>query len=250
MDNQVMVSSMRRAIIIGAGITGPVTAMALQRSGFDPTIYEAYDRTADGVGAFLTVAVNGLAALRLIEIDAREFGGFDTPALTIRNSRGRTLGTFAIGRADNGLVSQTVARSDLYVGLRDAAVRRGIDIAYGKELVDASTRSDGSVVARFADGSQATGDVLIGGDGLNSRTRAILDPACPPPRYTGLLNTAGYARGFDVGTKAGEFAMTFGRHAFFGYVNRAPRRRLVVREHPSRQGGVQPRTCRPEPSVA
>ncbi|MEQ7129407.1 FAD-dependent monooxygenase [Actinopolymorpha sp. B11F2] len=213
---------MRKAIIIGAGITGPVTAMALRQAGLDATIYEAYDRSADGVGAFLTVAVNGLAALRLIAVDARDFGGFDTPVLAMQNSAGRPLGTFAIGRPDNGLVSQSIRRSDLYIGLRDEAVRRGIAIEYGKKLLDATTGADGRVVATFADGNRDKGDLLIGGDGLNSRTRALLNPDGPPPRYTGLLNTGGFAHGVDVGIQPGVFTMTFGRRAFFAYVKRAP----------------------------
>lgn len=212
-----------RAIIIGAGITGPVTAMALQKAGIDATIYEAYQRTADGVGAYLTLAPNGLAALRVLGIDHRELGGFDTPALELRASSGRVLAHLGMGRdGDTGMVSQTVRRSDLYVRLRDEAVRRGIPVEYGKRLVDTSTLPDGGVVASFADGTTTDGDLLIGADGLHSRVRQILDPGCPPPRYTGLLNTGGYASGVTVDTPVGLFTMTFGKRAFFAYANRGP----------------------------
>jgi 2-polyprenyl-6-methoxyphenol hydroxylase-like FAD-dependent oxidoreductase len=212
-----------RAIIIGAGITGPVTAMALQKAGLDATIHEAYERTADGVGAYLTLAANGLAALRVLGIDHRELGGFDTPALELRGSSGRILAHLPMSREDSaGTVSQTVRRSDLYVRLRDEAVRRGIPIEYGKRLVDATTPSDGGVIASFADGTTAEGDLLIGADGLHSRVREILDPGCPPPRYTGLLNTGGYASGVTVDTPVGLFTMTFGKRAFFAYANRGP----------------------------
>ena len=46
----------KTALIIGGGIAGPVTAMALQRAGIDSVVYEAYGRGSDGVGAFLTLA--------------------------------------------------------------------------------------------------------------------------------------------------------------------------------------------------
>ena len=36
----------KKALIIGGGIAGPVTAMALQRAGIDPVVYEAYDTSA------------------------------------------------------------------------------------------------------------------------------------------------------------------------------------------------------------
>ena len=39
------------AIIIGGGIAGPVTAMALQRAGIEATVYEAYTTAADGSAA-------------------------------------------------------------------------------------------------------------------------------------------------------------------------------------------------------
>lgn len=51
-----------KALIIGGGIAGPVAALALRRAGIDSEIYEEYDRGAEGVGAFLTLAVNGLEA--------------------------------------------------------------------------------------------------------------------------------------------------------------------------------------------
>jgi hypothetical protein len=40
----------------------------------------------------------------------------------------------------------------------------------------------------FADGTDATGDVLTGADGIHSTVRKLLDPAAPAPTYTGLIN--------------------------------------------------------------
>src|SRR5262249_60148813 len=58
---------MTRALIIGGGIAGPVTAMALQRAGIDAVVYEAYAEGAGPeVGAFLGAAVTGLDALRTV----------------------------------------------------------------------------------------------------------------------------------------------------------------------------------------
>ncbi len=66
---------MARAIVIGGGIAGPVTAMALQRIGYEPTIYEAFNRTADGVGAFMNIAPNGLDALDCQARPGSQHGG-------------------------------------------------------------------------------------------------------------------------------------------------------------------------------
>ncbi|MBE1878107.1 FAD-dependent oxidoreductase [Myceligenerans pegani] len=206
-------------IIIGAGIAGPVTAMALRKAGIRAEVYEAYDSGADGVGAFLSLAPNGLAALDLIGIDPRDLGGFDTTALELRGATGRPLARIPMGRGD-GPATQSVRRADLYAALRDEALRRDIPIHYGKRLTGVTT-TPGGVEAAFADGTTAHGDLLLGADGVRSRVRSLLDPDSPDPRYTGLLNTGGYATGVDVDTPAGLFVMQFGRRAFFGHVRRA-----------------------------
>ena len=59
----------RKAIVIGGGIAGPVTAMALQKAGIEATVYEAYASTADGVGGMLGLAPNGFDALAAIDLD-------------------------------------------------------------------------------------------------------------------------------------------------------------------------------------
>ena len=48
-----------------------------------------------------------------------------------------------------------------------------------------TTRTPG-ITAEFADGTTATGDVLVGADGLRSVVRRLIDPAADEPRYTGL----------------------------------------------------------------
>ena len=56
-----------RGLVIGGGIAGPVVAMALQRVGIESTVFEASTVPSDGVGAFLTLASNGLDALQAID---------------------------------------------------------------------------------------------------------------------------------------------------------------------------------------
>ncbi|MFI7631902.1 FAD-dependent oxidoreductase [Microbispora rosea] len=201
----------KRALIIGGGIAGPVTAMALRRAGIDSEVFEAYDRGAEGVGAFLTLAVNGLEALRLLDLhDLVRDLGMDTPVMEIRNARGRLLAT-------TSQPSRTLRRADLYQALRDEAVRRGVRIHYGKRLTGASATANG-VRAVFADGGEAEGDLLVGADGLRSRTRALIDPDAPRARYVGLLNTGGYAEGVRAPGRPGVCYFIFGRRCFFGYM--------------------------------
>jgi FAD-dependent urate hydroxylase len=211
-------SRAKRALIIGGGVAGPVAAMALRQAGIDPVVYEAYAGGADDAGAFLTFASNGLDALRTIDAHHLVLSeSFPTPRMTIQSGTGKHLGDVPNGGTlPDGTVSQTLKRADLYRALRDEAVRRGARAEYGKRLVDAQTTPVG-VMARFEDGTEAVGDLLIGADGIHSRTRRIIDPSAPVARYIPVLNIGGYARNVHVQAEPGTFRMVFGKRAFFGY---------------------------------
>src|SRR5438034_8403779 len=121
---------MRTALVIGAGIAGPVAAIALQRAGITPTLYEAHEGTADEVGAFLTLQVNGVNALRALDVGHVVTGiGFATPRMRFRSGTGKVLGEVGTGGAlPDGTLAVTLRRGDLYRALRDEARRRGIAI--------------------------------------------------------------------------------------------------------------------------
>ncbi|WP_103353982.1 NAD(P)/FAD-dependent oxidoreductase [Amycolatopsis sp. CA-128772] len=210
---------MTRALIAGGGVAGTITAIALHEAGHEPVVFEAYDRDSEGVGAFLTLAVNGLDALVPLGLkDVVRSVGFDSPRMSIGLGNGTRLAEFPLGGAlADGTVSQTVLRSDLYVALRDEAARRGIRVEYGKRLTGAN-QTDTHVTADFADGSHADGDLLIGADGLRSRVRTIIDPDAPAPRYVRLLNTGGVADGLDLPDEPGVLNMVFGKRVFFCHV--------------------------------
>ena len=209
----------KKALIVGGGVAGPVAAMALRQAGIDSVVYEAYAGGADDAGAFLTFASNGLDALRTIDAHHLVLAeGFPTPRMTIQNGNGKHLGDVPLGgMLSDSTVSQTLKRADLYRTLRDEAVRRGARIEYGKRLAGAETTPDGVVAARFEDGTEAEGDLLIGADGIHSRTRRIIDPSAPGARYVPVLNIGGYAGGVHVQAEPGTFRMVFGKRAFFGY---------------------------------
>ena len=209
----------RKTLIVGGGIAGPAAAIALRRAEIDTVVYEAYAGGADAGGAFLTFASNGMDALRAIDAHRLVLSaGFPTPRMSIQSGTGRDLGEVPNGGTlPDGTVSQTLKRADLYRALRDEAVRRGVRIEYGKRLLDAEVTPDGGVVARFEDGTEAEGDLLIGADGVHSRTRRIIDPSAPRARYIPVLNIGGYARGVRVRAEPGTFRMVFGERAFFGY---------------------------------
>ena len=210
---------MVKALIAGGGVAGPVTAMALQHAGIDAQVYEAHLPGTGDAGSYLTVATNGLDALRAVGADKPVLAaGFPTPTNVLLSGTGRRLGSVSNGgRLTDGTVSHTVKRSRLYQALHEEAASRGIRIEYGKRLAGAEPTA-GGVVATFDDGSRASGDLLIGADGVHSPTRRLIDPAAPSPRYVGLVNFGGYTPGSAGSAEPGAWHMIFGRRAFFGYV--------------------------------
>jgi FAD-dependent urate hydroxylase len=189
-----------KALIVGAGVCGPITAMALQRAGIDAVVYEAHQPPLAEVGSYLTVATNGLDALRAIDADAPVMAaGFPTGHTVLFSGTGKRLGAVPIGSTgDERIVSHTIKRAHLHRVLHLEARRRGVAIKFAKRLLTAQATASG-VRAEFDDGSHATGDVLIGCDGVHSVTRTIIDPGAPKPRYVGLLNFGGYTPNRVVG---------------------------------------------------
>jgi 2-polyprenyl-6-methoxyphenol hydroxylase-like FAD-dependent oxidoreductase len=206
---------MKTALIIGGGIAGPVAALALQRAGFAVTVFEARRQPGSDAGSYLSVASNGLDALAAIGADrAALAGSFSTTDLILCSGAGKRLATLPIGarRPSGGTV--TVRRATLHRALHEHAASQGIRFEYDKRLVDAATGA--RVRARFADGSEAAGDLIVGCDGIHSATRRIIDPHAPLPRYVGLLNFGGYTAG-TTAAPPGAWQMIFGKRAFFGY---------------------------------
>ncbi|WP_375479440.1 FAD-dependent oxidoreductase [uncultured Jatrophihabitans sp.] len=214
-----------RILIVGAGIAGTATAVALAKAGIRAEICEAYDRGSEGVGAWLTLASNGIDAAATLGLgDAVIAGGFPTPLMRMYTHRDRLLAEFPFGspRRD-GLQVHSVRRADLYAALRDAVAARQVPVTYSRRLVGIDAPDTGPVQAHFDDGSTTIADVLVGADGLRSATRAIIDPAAPPARYGGLLNTGGFAPAGVLParyeTAPGTLCFRFGRRCFLGHVS-------------------------------
>jgi 2-polyprenyl-6-methoxyphenol hydroxylase-like FAD-dependent oxidoreductase len=209
-----------RALVIGAGIAGPVTAMALQRAGIDSVVAEAHVRSDGEVGSYFTVSPNGLQALEVVDaLSIARAIGFPTRRNVMVNSAGRELGALPLGAPlDDGTPALTMKRSRLAKGLADEAVRRGIRIDVGRRLVSAIPDGE-AVVARFEDGSVERADLLIGADGVHSVVRRTIDPTAPAGRYVGLTNFGGITDGARVPylpLAPESWRFIFGRRAFFG----------------------------------
>jgi 2-polyprenyl-6-methoxyphenol hydroxylase-like FAD-dependent oxidoreductase len=205
-------SETRTALVIGGGIAGPVVATALRKAGIEARVYEAYPGPSYGIGSGLALAPNGIAALDII--------GAGDPVRAIAQPVSKM--NMAVGDkvlALPGLADvpplQLVDRSELHQTLHRHAVAAGVPFEYDKRLVDVGERETG-IVARFADGSTATADVLIGADGIRSTVRTLIDPDAPGPAYTGML---GFGAITECAADLAPDTMTFayGKRAYYLY---------------------------------
>ncbi|GLY66412.1 FAD-dependent monooxygenase [Amycolatopsis taiwanensis] len=203
----------RTALVIGGGIAGPVAATALVKAGIEATVYEAYPEESNGIGGALALAPNGLAALGIVGAD----DAVCSIAKPIRHMAmsvdGKNLGR--LPAIPDLPPLQAVDRGDLHRVLRARALAAGVRFEYGKRLVDVDDGPAG-ITARFADGSVADADVLIGADGVRSTVRTLIDPNAPGPGYTGMLGFEGIA---DTTMDIDPDTMTsaFGKRAYYLY---------------------------------
>jgi 2-polyprenyl-6-methoxyphenol hydroxylase-like FAD-dependent oxidoreductase len=77
------------------------------------------------------------------------------------------------------------------------------------------------VVAHFADGSQAEGDLPVGADGVHSQTRAQILPDASKPQFVGIIGIGGAIARSEVPElslrETQSFTFTFGPSGFFGF---------------------------------
>lgn len=214
----------KKALIIGSGIAGPVAALALKRAGLEVEVYEAKDAAQDEAGAFLNLAPNGVNVLKILGIEHRIAAeGFKSAGIALFNARGKQIGFIDSRREEEqyGAGNLMLKRGALNKALYEAARDEGIAIQYGQRLVDTTVTGGKRVIARFENGLTAEGDLLVGCDGIHSRTRQLVLPDGPQPTYTGMIDAGGFGRYSGDVPVPGAQHMTFGRRAFFGYIRGA-----------------------------
>ncbi|MEU7163019.1 NAD(P)/FAD-dependent oxidoreductase, partial [Streptomyces chrestomyceticus] len=229
-----------RILVVGGGIAGTATALALHKAGFDVVVHEAHPDTAEDIGAFLTLASNGMRALaQLGAADAVTSVGFPLRSLRLLDDRGSEVAHAPMGEADDALLRyRCLRRGELNAALQAEAVRRGVPIVHGARLVSFENGPH-RVSARFADGSDATGDLLIGADGVHSTLRRSIAPGVEPVS-AGQRVFYGYTRSAPVAYETGHITMVRGSNASFGYAVSPDREaywfaRVATETHPAEE---------------
>jgi 2-polyprenyl-6-methoxyphenol hydroxylase-like FAD-dependent oxidoreductase len=187
-------------LIAGGGIGGLAAALSLHQAGIGCTVFEQVREPRElGVGInTLPHAIKELAALGLL--DALDRAGIRTRELIYANRFGQVVWRELRG-LDAGLDTPqfSIHRGKL-LGLLLAAVRGRLGpdaVRTGCRLVSFADRPDG-VTATFEQRDtgttiEATGDGLIGADGIHSTLRGLLYPDEGPPVWNGTMLWRGAA---------------------------------------------------------
>jgi 2-polyprenyl-6-methoxyphenol hydroxylase-like FAD-dependent oxidoreductase len=214
-----MTQRSRKALIIGAGIAGPITAILLKRAGFEAQVFEAWPYST-GIGGGLQIAPNGmhvLAAAGLAEeIISR---GSVAEAFEFYSQSGGRLGAINMNMQQRfGQPAVNMRRATLNEAIVNKAWCENVELFFEKRLVRIEDRADQPIVAHFADGSSAEGDFLIGADGVHSAVRTHVLPDGPTPFDTGLIGFGGFVpRSLIEDTSIRQRVQTtFGQSGFFG----------------------------------
>lgn len=204
------------ALIVGGGIAGLSAALALSRVGVHCDVVEIADSP---LGASL--GLSGRATDALVELGVYDecrttstVFSHDQMPTSLRDTAGQLLSPGPkrpewLGIRD----SIGVYRPVFLEILADHARRLGVTIERGVTAEAIEDRSDASRV-KFSNGEQFCYDLVIGADGIRSRTRGLVFPDAPTPTYAGQLSIRWMAPGPAVPDE-GFYLGPMGRLGFY-----------------------------------
>ncbi|KAI0438241.1 FAD binding domain protein [Xylaria telfairii] len=189
-QNDVTDSTYRlRLVVIGAGLAGLAAAISTRLEGHHVTILEKSPKLEE-VGAGLQLTPN---ATRLFHrwgvFDALKSKAAVPSYLAVRRYDGTQVLAYE-ERFQEKMIQRygapfwDVHRADLQACLVHRAISLGVDIEVGCEITDVNFDQ---AVATAKDGRRFHGNVILGADGLWSRTRNLMLQREMPPQPTGDL---------------------------------------------------------------
>src|SRR6516162_3034287 len=178
-----------KIIIVGAGIGGLTAHLVCRRAGFEVEHYERQPELGPA-GAGIVLWPNGVKILLTLGLgDRLRHIGHALDRVVTRTNRGEPLTEMPVGELERqmGAPVYPVSRTDLQSLLVDAVGSESLHRGARCVRVEQTTES---ATAYFEDGRTATGDVLVGADGIHSVVRQAVTGEVAP-RYTGMVNWVG-----------------------------------------------------------
>lgn len=176
----------RRILIIGGGFSGMSAAIQLRRQGHEVELVEI-DPGWRSYGAGISLGGPTLRALRTLGVlDTFLTLGAASDGVRICLPHGPQVAELPTPRLAGADVpgGAAILRPVLAKILADATVAAGTTVRLGCSFTRIAQDAEGVDVS-FTDGQTRRYDLVIGADGLYSKTRAAVFPDAPQPRYSG-----------------------------------------------------------------
>ncbi|MGE0565214.1 MAG: FAD-dependent monooxygenase [Pseudolabrys sp.] len=164
-----------RILIAGAGLGGLAAASCLAKAGHRVEIYEQAPKIGE-IGAGIQVSANAMHVLRDLglEADIRRVGVHPGAYVFRLHDTGEVIQRFALAEEHertHGAPYTQMHRADFHEILAARARQGDPDIIRLNKRATGFVEDDNGVELKFADGTSARGDLLIGADGLKSVVR-------------------------------------------------------------------------------
>ncbi|MEO9132185.1 MAG: FAD-dependent oxidoreductase [Sphingomonas sp.] len=172
-------------LVIGGGIGGLTSAIAMRRAGFAVDIIEKDpDWAVYGVGIIQQAnVIRAMADLGVIDDYLHAGFGFDQVEIFIPN--GMRVATVPSLRLTEGYPANVgISRRSLHKVLGDRALGAGATIRLGGTATAFDDDGEGVTVG-FSDGTSRRYDIVIGADGLYSQVRDKIIDNGPRPEFVG-----------------------------------------------------------------
>lgn len=183
-----MIKGLRRALIVGGGIGGMASAIALRQHGVAVDLVEL-DPDWKVYGAGITITGPTLRAFRELGLlDAIAEQGFMSVGAHIHLFDGTLISTTSQLPVEAGLPSAGgIMRPRLHKIMSSQVRALGVSVRLGTTVLSLEQDHDQVHVA-LSDGSAARYDLVIGADGIYSPLRGTLFPNAVEPAYTGQMS--------------------------------------------------------------
>lgn len=181
------------AVVVGGGIGGLASAIALRNAGHRVTVLEQARRLGE-IGAGITLAPNATSALYLLGVGDRlaPFAVSATHMVRRRWQDGALLGSVPLAEEVRRIAGSPywhVHRADLHLVLMEAAAAQGgrgepVDLRLQSPVAAVEPGDPGPAVVLTEDGTRYLADLVIGADGIHSVVRSsLIGP--DSPTYSG-----------------------------------------------------------------
>lgn len=199
-----------KVIVIGAGIGGLTTAIALSQAGYTVEVYERAPEIRPR-GAGISLWSNGIKVLNRFGLGEKiaAIGG-QMDAMQYLSDRGEIMNHISLQPLieEVGQRPYPVARTDLQAMLLEAF---GGEVKLGHCCTGVEEHGD-QVTAYFENGHKATGDFIVAADGVRSILRQYVLGYEVKPTYRDYVNWNGLVESDDAIAPANTWTIYVGNH--------------------------------------